>query len=201
MRPFFALAAFIFVATPACVRRGEPHLVYAAFQPGLTLQFENPDLDAEVRVQSRYQVFVKDARKTPEGLEVTTTTASLKGSSATIYLCLQDGGIYTFAVDKDRASVMLPPGFPYETTAWQAAGVNYRAIGRASANLSGIMLPNPIGVWVEAVPAQTLQPSSANNIKRILMMPGIGEVETRVLRHGEWVTTNRLVGLSFTDAI
>jgi hypothetical protein len=163
------------------------------------LQYENPELDAETRAQSRYQVIVKDSKLTPEGLEVTTSVATLQGSRDFFYLCLQDGGIYDIAADRDRHSVRLPPGFPYKTTSWQAAGVNYRVVGRAAVDIPSAKPPNPIGVWVEAVPATSSLHALDSETKRILILPGIGEAETRVLRQGAWETTNRLAALGFTD--
>jgi hypothetical protein len=184
---------------PACINRDDPQIIYAATRKGLTMLFENPSLDAETRAQSRYQLVVRDAVQTPQGLEVTASIASLQSTGTAVYLCLKDGGIYMYAADRERATVMLPPGFPFETKAWQTAGVNYRVMGRANADIPSVKLPNPIGIWVESVPAQSHPQAQGDGIKRVLMLPGIGEAETRVFRNGSWVAINRLVGLGYAE--
>jgi hypothetical protein len=173
----------------------ERDIIYSPTETGLTLIFENP-LDIQVPVQLR----VKHAKQTSDGLEITCSVTSLKGTEDTNFLYRQDGGIYSITSSGTRA-IIVPPGFPNKTTVWQAGGIKYSVIGRAKADIPGVNLAEPIGIWVEAIPVSLQLQNSDNKRVRVFFLPGIGEAETRVFRQGNWVTINRLVGMGFTDVL
>ena len=193
---FMALAI-----TTACVRQTEQrHHIYSPTETGLTLLFENPESKMLSGAQNFVQLRVNHTKQTSEGLEVTCSVTTFQGATDIAFLCQQDGGVYSISPTGNKV-IVVPPGFPDKAPAWQENGINYRVIGRAKADLSGLSLPEPIGVWVEATPVQS-QLSNPNSEKaHLLFLPGIGEAETRVLRHGTWVTTNRLVGRGLTDVL
>jgi len=192
-RPSLVILAL--ALTSACFRQNERQLFYSPTQEGLTLVFENPS-DSQESVQLR----VKNTVQTSDGLKVTCSLSSLNGTVDTVFLCRQDGGI--FSISSDGAStIILPPGFPDNSASWQADGIGYRVIGRAKHNVSGVMLQDPIGVWVEAIPVSPRMQNSGNQKAHIFFLPGIGQAETRVLRQGNWVTVNRLVGVGTDDVL
>jgi uncharacterized protein YcfL len=166
-------------------------VIFAPTRLGLTLQFENPRLEADARSKDRYQVKVTNAVQTQNGLEVTLTTASTQSVDSINYLCRDDGGVYI----QPQAITVLPSGFPYKTTSWQSGGVNFRVIGRADADLPGVSLPDKVGVWVELTPITASSLNSGYLTTRILFLSGIGQAEARVLSQGKWLTIKKLIGL------
>jgi len=178
----------------ACERQDGQPATYAPTAVGTTLQYEALELDNGMRPNDRLQLRVLQAKQTDDGLEVTCDYSTLQGNARATFLCQQDGGIFHIGADGSK-DMQLPLGFPDKTTSWQWNSVTFQVLGRAKANLEGIELYDPIGVWVEAT-TDSPQPLSLWKGKaRILLLPSIGEVETRVLHKGAWVTVNRLVGI------
>jgi hypothetical protein len=197
---FAITSSLLLLVLPAlgCAKRDGQQAAYLPTEAGLTLQFANGDAETAATIDGRTQIRVSHSKQTPEGLEVDCSVATLQGSTDIKFLYTQDGGVFLIASDTDKI-VVLPPGFPDKTLSWQSEGVSYQVIGRARAGLPGADLPDPIGVWVEAVPiASHLSNSGAK--ARIFFLPGIGEAETMVFSQGAWKTINRLVGRGFTDA-
>jgi hypothetical protein len=181
--------------TSACFIQTNRSHIYSPTETGLTLIFENPS-----DVQEPVQLRVQNVKQTSDGLEVVCSVTSLKGSVDANFLCRQDGGVYSITSDGAK-TIIVPPGFPDKTAAWQADGIKYRVIGRAKADISGIELREAIGIWVEAIPVSSQLQNSDNERAHIFFLPGIGEAEIRVLRGGNWVTINKLVGMGFTDVL
>jgi hypothetical protein len=180
-----------------CARQGGQQGIYFPSEAGLTLQFANVDTEPAVPISGRTQIRVGQSKQTQEGLEITCSVATLQGASDVKFLYTQDGGVLLITSETNK-TIVLPPGFPDKTLDWQSDGVSYQVIGRAKADLPGVNLPDPIGVWVEAVPIAPQLPNTGIKV-RIFFLPGIGEAETKVFREGAWRTVNRLVGRGFTD--
>lgn len=167
--------------------------VYAPWEEGLTLTFEDPSLSQPQRSTNRLQVRV--AKSTiapgPPGL-IQVDVTSLQGQLP-LTLKHQDGGIALVTDQGQLLSVSLPAGFP-ATAAWTERGTEFRVIGRATWDGAGLLpaTANPVGIWVESRPARGPR-------RQTLYLPDLGEVETREERAGAWVTVNRLVARGFTS--
>jgi hypothetical protein len=190
--PLLALASVL-----GCARQTGQQPIYLPTEAGLTLQFADVDTEPTAPVSGRTQIRVSHSKQTLEGLEIACSVATFQGAMDVNFLCTQDGGVFLITSDTNK-TVVLPSGFPDKTLAWQSDGVSYQVIGRAKADLPGVNLPDPIGVWVEAVPISP-QLSNQGVKARIFFLPGIGGAETKVFRQGAWKTINRLVGRGFTD--
>lgn len=177
---------------PGCDRALMPaaHPVYAAWEEGLTLGYEDPSLEPSLRAQKRQQVRVKESRPQGSALAVTKTFTSLNGQFEAQVL-QKDGGVTL----QPGGLVLLPEGFPERVPRWEARGSFHWVVGRASAELPGVRLPDPgaVGVWVESVALD----SGAR--VRTFYLPDIGEAETLTWIQGRWVVTNRLASRGFTD--
>jgi hypothetical protein len=168
--------------------------VYAAWEEGLTLGFEDPSLEPGLRIQKRQQVRVKEARPFGPATAVTKTFTSLTGQWDAQVL-QKDGGVMLQA-EHSPGILLLPEGFPDRVSRWEARGSFNWVVGRASVTLPGVRLANPggaVGVWVESIQLD----SGART--RTLYLPDIGEAETLTWNQGRWVTTNILVTRGFTD--
>jgi len=188
--PFLAALALL----TACEKQEGQSAIYTPTTVGTTLQYEAHELDNGMRVNDRLQLMVLQAKQTDGGLEVTYEFSTMQGTGRDTFLCQQDGGIFQVNADGSK-DMLLPPGFPDKTTSWQSNHITFQVLGRTKANLEGIDLYDLIGVWVEAT-TDLPQPLSLWKGKtRILLLPSIGEVETKVLHGGSWVTVNRLVGI------
>ena len=169
--------------------------VYAAWEEGLTLGFEDPSLEAALRSEKRQQVRVKESR--PLGattLAVTKTFTTLSGQWDAQVL-QKDGGVM-LQPDHAPGILLLPEGFPDRVSRWEARGSCNWVVGRAAVTLPGVRLADPegtVGVWVESI---TLDTGART---RTLYLPDIGEAETLTWIRGRWVTTNLLVTRGFTD--
>jgi hypothetical protein len=185
-----------------CARQAGQQAIYLPTEAGLTLQFANVDTEPAAPISGRTQIRVSRSNQTQEGLEIVCSVASLQSATDINFLYTQDGGVFLITPDTNKTdtnkTIVLPPGFPDKTFAWQSDGVSYQVIGRAKADLPGVNIPDPIGVWVEAAPIAP-QLSNAGAKARIFFLPGIGEAETKVFRQGAWKTINRLVERGFTD--
>ncbi|MDR2560875.1 MAG: hypothetical protein LBC63_03780 [Holophagales bacterium] len=189
--PFLTALALI----AACERQEGQPTIYAPTAVGTTLLFEAFELENGVRPNDRLQLRVLQAKRMDDGLEVTYDYSTLQGNTKATFLCKQDGGIFKLNADGSK-DIQLPPGFPDKATSWQSNRATFQVLGRAKANLEGIELYDPIGVWVEATTISS-PPSFFFWVgkARILFLPGIGEAEIRVLHKGSWVTVRRLVGV------
>lgn len=170
-------------------------VAYAPWEEGLTLGFENPNLDAGRRQEERYQVRVKTARPVASGRLVVLTTTTLSGQNDLPFLH-QDGGV-SLGLDGDSLVRVLPKGFPDRTSRWEDRGVFHWVVGRATVQLPGVRLAEPggaTGVWVESSPLTGVGPR-----RRTLYLPDIGEAETLLWENGRWVCVFRLVSRGFTD--
>ena len=193
LAPLGALLALAFSTGCDRVLMPPAHPVYAAWEEGLTLGFEDPSLAPELRVQRRQQVRVKEARSQSGGLAVTKTFTSMTGQFDTQVL-QKDGGV---TLQTDRGGlVLLPEGFPDQVSRWEARGCFNWVVGRAAADLPGVKLPDgagTVGVWVESLALG----SGARS--RTLFLPDIGEAETLIWNQGRWIVSNLLVTRGFTD--
>lgn len=170
--------------------------VYAAWEEGLTLGFENPSAIGPAREQSRFQVRVKHSRPTGQGVAVVQTHGTFT-SQDDLTLLLTNGGEYLGTEAKPGACV-LPEGFPDRVSRWTARGTFFQVVGRGSFQLPGKLLKEQaqvVGVWVES---QSADPASMR--VRNLYLPDIGLAETQVQEQGRWICVFRLVSRGFTDA-
>jgi hypothetical protein len=193
-----AAALLLLVSAPGCDRFLVPprEQVYAAWEEGLTLGYEDPSLESGLRQQRRQQVRVKEARPTAAGLAVTKTFSTLSGRWETRVL-QKDGGV-TLMSESAAGIRLLPEGFPDRVGRWESRGAYNWVVGRAWADLPGVRLAEPgqaVGVWVESTPVDA--PGSRT---RTLYLPDIGEAQTLTWIGGRWVTTNILVTRGFTDS-
>ena len=182
--------------------RPAPARVYAAWEEGLTLGYEDPTLEPGQRAQHRQQVRVKESRSTPAGLAVTKTFTTLTGQWDT-HVLERDGGVFLqiepaggAAPQSGGGIPLLPEGFPDRVARWVSRGAFHWVVGRACADLPGLSLPDPdraVGVWVESSPLE------GGPRTRTFYLPDIGEAETLTWIQGRWVTTNILVTRGFTD--
>lgn len=173
----------------------QPAPVYAGWEEGLTLGYEDPTLEPAKRLEQRQQVRVQESRPGPNGLLVTKAFTSLTGQ-VQAQMLVKDGGTRILAGPPGGIE-LLPEGFPDRVDRWEARGVYHWVVGRAAAQLPGVRLPGPeaaVGVWVESLPLDRPGPRT-----RTLYLPGVGEAETRTWAQGRWVTTNILVTRGFTD--
>jgi len=169
--------------------------LFAPWEEGLTLGYENPSLPAAQRLQERFQVRVKEARPSAAGRVVVLTTTTLTGAIDITFL-QTDGGVL-LGSDPDGRTRVLPKGFPDRTSQWEDRGVFHQVVGRACVTLPGVRFgePGPAeGVWVEASPLHAAGPRT-----RTLYLPGIGEAETLVWKDGQWQAVFRLASRGFTD--
>lgn len=192
------IAFLMLVMNIACVEQHERAVIYSPSKAGLLLQFEGFEVDSGLPSQNRLQLWVKETRQTPEGLEVECAATTYRGTGDVVSLCHLDGAVYVVLPDGNKTMV-LPPGFPDKTASWQSEGINYHIIGRAKANISGVRPPDHIGVWVEAVPISNQASVLGFDKARFLFLPGIGEAQTVVFWNGKWATINRLVGCDYAN--
>ena len=141
------------------------------------------------------QVRVKQSRNENGELAVTSTYSTLSNNLEARFR-IRDGGV---VLDAGAAGGvrLLPEGFPDPTERWEARNRFYWVVGRATADLPGVKLPDDPsaeGVWVESCRADGLGPR-----QRVLYLPDVGEAETLDWQGGQWVLTNRLVQRGFTD--
>jgi len=171
-----------------------PRRIYAPWEEGLTLSYEDPSLPAAQRLAQRQQVRVKESRPVLGGLAITKTYTTLAGQWEGKVL-EQEGGVQ---IQTGFGSIqLLPEGFPDRVGRWVARGTFNRVVGRAVADLPGVLLPDParaVGVWVETTPLD--RPGQRI---RTFYLPDIGEAQTLTWRDGRWVTINLLVARGFTD--
>jgi hypothetical protein len=189
-------AALLVLASVSCDRVLLPSRqpVYAAWEEGLTLGFEDPSLAPGPRFQKRQQVRVKKSEPAGGGLAVTKTFTSMTGQWDT-HVLQKNGGVL-MQTDRPGAILLLPEGFPDRVGRWETRGSFNWVVGRATVSLPGVPTEDPgglVGVWVESVGLDT------GARTRTLYLPNIGEAQTMTWTQGRWVTTNLLVTRGFTD--
>jgi hypothetical protein len=190
-----ALAALAFSGGCDRMLMPERPAIYAPWEEGLTLGYEDPSQTGDRRLQDRFQVRVKSSRLSLAGRAVVQTTTTLTGQSELNFL-LKDGGV-SLGMDASSGLRVLPEGFPDRTSRWEDRNVFHWVVGRARVRLPGVRLADPdgdLGVWVESVPVNGAGPR-----ERILYLPDIGEAEALQWRDGRWVPVFRLVSRGFTD--
>ena len=191
-----ALAAILLLTgCDHCLMPPRP-AVYAAWEEGLTLGYENPSLASAQRAQERFQVRVKATRPSPEGRSVVQTMTTLTGASDLTFF-QEHGGVSLAAGSEGRVRV-LPAGFPDRTSRWEDRGVYHWVVGRACVQLPGVRFaePGPVeGVWVESAPMHAPGPRW-----RALYLPDVGQAETLLWNNGQWQCVFRLVSRGFTDS-
>jgi len=181
----------------ACHWAGLPQRekIFAAHETGLTLIYENPQLESPVRMDERLQVRVASVKEGESGTAARVTFTTLKGEFSALFL-LKKGGLFLSQDERTPGIQLRPEGFPDRVTQWEAHGTRFRVLGRAAADLHGLRLPDGmdrVGVWLESATPQGQR-------QRVFLLPDIGEVETLVWRDGAWICVNRLVSRGFTDA-
>ena len=194
-------AALVILAfSPGCDRMLAParHPVYAAWEEGLTLGYENPQLtDTAQRTQNRQMVRVKEAKPAASGMMITKTFTSFSGQAETRVL-EYNGGVRLQA-GTPGGILLLPEGFPDRVSRWSTRGTFNWVVGRATADLPGVRFADSgdvTGIWVESI-----SQSDPTVRSRTFYLPDIGEAETMTWdqEHWRWAVTNRLVTRGFTD--
>ncbi len=193
------LVPFLLLATLAgCqLKRRELPPVYAPYEEGLTLGYEDPSLPtAQAQRESRFQIRVAQGLMDPlrPGL-VKLTQASLQVPPTPYLLRVEEGGVELIGEDGKPISQVLPKGFPDRVSRWEDAArhLTFQVLGPAAwSNPAQVRnVHDPLGVWVEVTgPAVR---------RRVLYLRGLGEVESMTWREGRWVVTNRLVDAGMTD--
>jgi hypothetical protein len=189
-------AALLALASASCDRVLLPNRqpVYAAWEEGLTLGFEDPSMEPGPRLQNRQQVRVKESKASGAGLAVTKTFTSMSGQWET-HVLQKNGGVL-LQTDRPGSILLLPEGFPDRVGRWETRGSFNWVVGRAAVSLPGVRTEDPgglVGVWVESVGLDS------GVRTRTLYLPNIGEAQTMTWTQGRWVTTNLLVTRGFTD--
>lgn len=187
------LPAAVLLLLAACQPQTPGPVRYGPWEEGLTLAYEDPSVPEPQRTQQRLQVRVgRAAFPTDSEGTVRLDYTSYQGS-LTLVLHHHAGGIALLDPDGKPMAQLLPEGFP-RTQTWADHSTTYQVVGRGTWSGAAMLPPtsSPVGVWVEAHPAQ-------GPLRRTLYLPDLGEVESREFRGGEWVAINRLVGCGFTD--
>ena len=183
---------------PACrLKRMEAPAVFAPWEEGRTLGYEDPSLPTpEAQRASRFQIRVAQGLMDPTraGL-VKLTQTTFQSEPYTYTLRLEDRGVELLGEDGKSVAWILPKGFSEATAPWSdpKRGLSFRVIGPGTwenpAQVKGIT--DLVGLWMEVEgPAEK---------RRTLFLRGLGEVETRVWRGDRWVAVNRLVDMGFLD--
>lgn len=176
----------------ACQPRvAEP--IYGAWEEGLTLTFEDPSLPQPQRSAERTQVRVAKASLTPGKPILALLTVTNTHGQLSLPFRYEKSGVALLNEQGQVSAEPLPVDFANRPS-WMDQGVEYQALGRAAWD-GAALLPetsDPIGLWIESRSPQ-------GGRRRTLLLPNVGEVETRVYRDGTWVTVNRLVARGFTD--
>ena len=193
-----ALAAAALAAAFGCRPASGRGEVFAAWEEGRTLIFEDPTLPdappARLRSQQRLQKQVVRTSESPAGRLVETDFTTFQGRQS-FTLQLTGGGV-SLLDGQGRALPLLPEGFPESATAWTIPGYRMQVLGRAYWGRQAPAFPAnrpPEGVWVEG---ESLHGGARI---RLFYLPDFGEVEKRELRDGKWVTTSLMVGWSFQE--
>lgn len=197
MTPRWVPFALLAVLAGCQLKRQELPAVYAPYEEGLTLGYEDPSLPTpEAQRASRYQVRVAQGPMDPERPSlVKLTHASLRTPPTSYLLRVEAGGVELIGEDGKPVAQVLPKGFPDRVSRWEdpPRALKFQVLGPATwANPAGVRhVHDPLGVWVEV--------TGTAGRRRILYLRGLGEVESMTWREGQWVVTNRLVDAGMTD--
>jgi hypothetical protein len=186
-----ALAPLALLAALGCQPQATP--LYAPWEEGLTLTYENPSLPQPDRTQQRLELRVAQSAVAPGRPDRVGFDVSCMGMTHRLFLGFQGGAIDFVDAQGALQRHVFPAGFP-AVDAWQDQGTTYRVLGRAAWTGPRALAAtqDPVGVWVEAHPAH-------GPAVRSFYLPDLGLVEERHERNGQWVTVNLLVGRRFTD--
>lgn len=194
---FLAVLPALLALGLGCERPAARTEVFSAHEEGLTLAYENPSLPPAEMRDARLQVRVAKVAPAPAGGQLLSTTyTTLKGEFSVTTL-LKDGGLSLLGPDGQPVATLLPPGFPDRTATWAEGLQRFTVVGRAVLPDLQVELPpgaERMGVWIEGRPSV-----GTGVVSRTFFLPDIGEVETRELRDGRWVTVKRLVSRGFTQ--
>jgi hypothetical protein len=183
----------VLLAYMACQPRPSSPTVFAPWEEGLTLAYEDPSLPQPLRSERRLQIRVAHSDLSLGGPSlIHLDLTSLRGQLSML-VRPRDGGSELVEEGGRIIATVLPAHFP-NLTAWVDHGVEFRVLGRGAWEGAAI-LPSgsdPVGVWVEARAPQGIH-------RRTLYLPNLGEVEAREERNGTWVIVNLLVARGFTD--
>lgn len=188
------IAAALLASSLAC-ERTPPHEIFAPFEAGLTLAYENPSLPGLRRTQERLQVRIAKVEKVENKFLVTKTFTTFEGQLEALF-AYENGGVSLMKDPQTPVLVVLPPRFP-NVLAWADRGRRYHVEGRAAMPETGLRLPDTtsrLGVWVAS---ETLDGKGPK--RRSFFLPRLGEIETQEFKDGSWVTTNRLFSYGFSD--
>jgi hypothetical protein len=187
-----SLVPALLLASLACAPQG-PAAVYGPWEEGLTLAYEDPTLPGPQRFAERLQLRVAHSALEPGGPRLVQLDLTSLRSALRVQARHQAGGIDLVDAGGRPMATTLPPRFP-DTTSWMDRGTVFTVIGRSAWDGASILpaTSEAVGVWVESR-------SATGYCRRTLYLPNLGEVESRELRNGAWVTVNRLVARGFTD--
>ena len=166
--------------------------IYAAWEDGLTLSFENIDpFRHNYHINSRHTIRVSKSLQVPSGLFVIKTFRSPVEYKKIKMIC-NNGGVLIQNNNSLDKTVLLPDGFPNRVSRWQSNGLFNRVIGRAVVSLSG---NNTEGIWVESIPTNSVYRT------RTLYVHNIGEFQTIIwdANKNSWLPIMRLSDRAFTD--
>ncbi len=188
------IVAAVLAFSLAC-EQTDPEQLFAPFEAGLTLAYENPSLPQSRRLQERLQVRIAKIEQVDKKWLVTKTFTTF-GGQLDVLFAYENGGVSLMKDPKNVALIVLPAHFPSVKT-WEDRGWRYRVEGRAVMPDTGLRLPDTtprLGVWVMS---ETLDGKGLK--RRSFYLPRLGETETQELQGGKWVTVNRLFSYGFED--
>ena len=193
-RAWSLLLAAALVLAVGCRPKPSRPAVFAPWEEGLTLVFENPSLPQPRRTEERVQVRVARSPVTAAGPSRVQLDLTGTRGRGTVELLCQNGGVALVDDQGEPVRWILPEGFP-ERTSWKQMTGTCTVVGRSAWDGAAILPKgaDAVGVWVE------MQPIQGGTPLRTLYLPGLGEVETLQLRDGQWVSVHRLVSRGFTD--
>lgn len=167
--------------------------LYAPWEEGLTLTYENPSLPPADRAQQRLELRVAQSPVAPGRPERVGFDVTCMGMTRRMFLGFRSGAIDFVDAHGTLQSHVFPAGFP-AVDHWEDQGTTYRVLGRAAWTGPRALAatPDPVGIWVEA------RPTHGPGV-RSFYLPDVGLAEERHERDGQWVTVNLLVGRRFTD--
>jgi hypothetical protein len=182
----------------ACAPGGVKGAVYAPWEEGLTLVFENPRLPDALRREARFQVRVAKAPLHPSGERQVHLTLT-DGTGQVEAFFVQKGGAVE-RVEGDRRFPVLPEGFP-RVDRWSDPEHHLHSwvLGRGAWEGGSVRLDDDahrVGVWVETGSDQ--DPAYR---RRSLLLPDLGEVEAYDWVDGRWLCSKRLVGRGWVDEV
>ena len=171
-------------------------MVYAPWEEGLGLIFEDPRLPADIRWDARLQVLVSRSRLGINGERAVDLLVTTQTGQHHRALVERGGGLYQETEDGHLLRI-LPERFP-AVQRWREGDLYCRILARGAWLDTRVALPDQpdrMGIWVERL-------SLSDPVQRIrtLYLPDLGEVESWVWIKDAWVCTSRLAGRGWVDA-